>query len=212
MKPALLLIMALFLTASCGKKEAKKKSSDFSAFAEASYVEDIESFMPEIRSLFADQLITDHFTTDADLIYLNLHINSSFLGKSFTAMKDASSCSHYYIRPNSPALLTITTKFNTCLNPTSETSVEHLGNYTYELNPDLKEALDLNPDRIAVREVTYEGQAYVGFGIQKDSGFSLSNDYKEYVIIPDFPLVLNPVLTYDSQSGEVRALKGIQVK
>ncbi len=212
MKPALLIILTLFLTASCGKKEVKKKSFDFSAFTEASYVEDIEAFMPEIRSLFADQLITDHFTDDADLIFLNINVNNSFLGKSFTAMKDASSCSHYYVRPNSTALLTITTKFNTCLNPSSETTVEHLGNYTYELNPDLKEALVLTPDRIAVREVIYEGQTYVGFGIQKDSGFSLSNEYKEYVIIPDFPLVLNPVLIYDSQSGEVRALKGIQVK
>lgn len=212
MKSSLFLILALILTAACGKKAVKKKYINYDNFTEASYVDNIELFMPQIRALFADQLITDHFTDDADLLFLNIHVNDNYLGKNFTALKDASSCSYYLIRPSSATLLSINTKFNTCLNPTSETTVNHLGDYTYELNPYLKEALEITPDRIAVREVTYEGQTYVGFGIQKDSGFSLSSDYKEYVIIPEFPLVLNPVLVYDSQSGEVRALKGIQVR
>ncbi len=212
MKQVIFLTLALFLTASCGKKAVKKKYIDYDSFSEASYVEDIEIFMPQLKALFNDQLITDHFTDDADLIFLTLNVNDDFLGKNFTVLKDASSCSYYYVRPYSPTLLSIKTKFNTCLNPASENTVNYPGNYTYELNPYLKEALELTPDRIAVREVTYEGQVYVGFGIQKDSGFGLSNNYKEYVVIPDFPLVLNPVLVYDSQSGETRALKGIQVR
>lgn len=206
--------MALLLTASCGKKALKKKSVEFNAYSEASFVDDIELFMPQVKALFSDQLITDHFTDDADLIFVDINLipgKDSFIGKTLSSMKNATNCSHYYVRPNAPDLLTISTNFNTCLNPTSVTSISYPGQYTVALNPYLKEALELTPDRIAVRQITYEGEVYVGFGIQKDSGFNLSNDYKEYLVIPDFPLVLNPVMIYDSQTGETRALKGIQV-
>lgn len=214
MKLVLTVLFALLMIASCGKKTAKK-TLHFNNYVNTAFVDDIELFMPELRALFRDQLITDHFTDDAELIFIEMNLSPGkdrYLGKTFSSLKEANNCSYYHVRPYSAVLLSITTHFDTCLNPIDSETQNFPGNYNYELNPDLKEALELTPDRISVKEVVYEGQSYVGFGIQKDSGFNLSQDYKEYVVVPDFPLVLNPVVIYDSQSGEVRALKGIQVR
>jgi hypothetical protein len=213
MKQSLPIILLLLFTVACGKKVVKKSAAP-EDFAPAFFTDDIEFFMPQVKSDFNNQMIYDYFQGDAEVVFVQMNLatgKDNFLGKTFSSQTANAYCSHSFIRPNDEILLT-SSEFVSCSGPTSATVVEHEGNYDLGLVPELAQALNTTPDRIVLREVTYKGETYQGYGLQKDSNFQLSKSYKETVIIPDFPLILNPVLTYDSLTGQVKALEGIQVR
>lgn len=200
MKPSALTIFVLLLLMSCGK-QAAKKSSGIETFSPANYVDDVETFMIQVKHDFNDQFITDFYMQNTEVVFIKGNV-SKIDGQFFTQQAANAYCSHSYIHPGDEILLR-TTAYVDCASAVSTVVTDHTGNYNFYLQPELKEALELAPDKVVFREVTYEGITYTGYGLKSGS--------KEYVLVPELPIVVNPVLIFDAASGEARALEGVTV-
>lgn len=84
--------------------------------------------------------------------------------------------------------------------------------YNLGSNALLIEALNANPFQVVQREVEFDGRIYNGFGIQVENDSPPPMNYTEYVVVPELPILQNPVQIRNAYTEESVFLDGVIVR
>ncbi|MES2526561.1 MAG: hypothetical protein V4598_05715 [Bdellovibrionota bacterium] len=227
MKLTITILSFLLVITSCGKK-----GGGGSSISETQYVQDPEALLSSLKDDFDQKQLSDGFNSNTEVTYLYLEVKpgvDTFRSLPMTKTEDTLSCTQLNITTTPSFNVSESTQYG-CGSSSSVSgyysyysygsiSISNQGStvpsqssYSSSTIYDLDAALTSTEYKgIALRKITYGGKTYSGYGIQVKTGLSISSDYKEYVIVPAFPKVLNPVLTFESDTGYVSAMEGIKV-
>lgn len=232
---SMVMVLAIATLVGCGKKD--KKSS--SAAACGSFVNgvivncfnsttgvggttvDTASTLTSLQNTFNTKSLAEGFYTPTGILSFverSVSLNTTkFLGIKFESYSQGQLCDFIGYTANTATgdLLIQTVLNDSNCNPNDNTPTA-AANYVRSSNTELANALnaDLSLQKVTIvtRVVYLNGYGAVqGYGIQVYPSL-LSNTYKEYVVSPSLPVIMNPVLIFDNATGATSALYGVQVQ
>lgn len=217
------IITLLIILSACGKK-----SSSSSSLYATTYEASPEGVQMELRDLFSSRDHIEQETTFIEAMFLRFKINPG-KDKFRSIQIDRSIKNSICIQLMVSAGRSTSSIVDDCTHNTTNYNFEDYYDYYYKaykprsvtiINPfpgpsnvinqryELYDALNIPANRVAKRTVTINGHTFQGYGIQIDLD---STQYKEFVIVPELPEEVNPILIYYSGDGSITALEGIKV-
>lgn len=218
MKLTTVVLILLVCISACGKKEATTSVS----LPATQYMESPGDVQAMLKDEFQTRDLQGQSDGYKEAVYIRLEVHpfsEKFRGQTISRKGNVINCTHF-LSTSGTTSSTLLSNCGKVVNAFDDydssyggssgiTIVYTTGQSNLNLSADLSAALYSEVSRVAIREVTYLGKTYSAFGVQISSGLG---EYTEYVLVPEIPRVLNPVLQYQSGYGYVTAIEGIVVK